>query len=795
MDAVETCGKGALLNPGTSVQRSFPSIDEEIVGFEKDAESIMQKLTRGTKKLDVISIFGMPGIGKTTLARKVYNIPSIVNHFDVKVWCSVSQAYDRSTLLGEILKQTTRKNEIIEADGRPDMLRRSLIGRRYLIVLDDIWDVKAWEDLGLCFPMGENGSRVIVTTRIEQVAKHLQHHSDPYPLRFLTPAESWELLQKKVFRGESCPPSLLPAALQVAQHCKGLPLVIVLVAGRIIGEKEWESSSLWLYVANDLSSYVLGEQSLKVIQSSYDHLEDHLKSCLLYMALFPEDHEILVSNLLKLWMAEEFVLNVDTENMEEASRICLNNLLNRSLVMVSKRSANGDTKYCILHDVVREFCLRKLTEDKYMQLTVPYNPYQHLHSMESRLWIYIHDDLVEQLDHSEYQLDKIPMLESTNKTYCFGKCPMSSLEFIAHPKFNTWNLSNPLPLLVKLKLVRVLHFPLAKLPSSWPSAVQSLTHLRYLEIYVQEFDFKWISHMLDLQTLVVRSSNSLRTSLAAIWKMTKLRHLDIYNLSLIWDDNDRATFEESSTTMLENLKTFRAHVIRVDDRTPRFWRRFLNIEELRCFHIIDLPSCSLFPSVEVHTRLQSLNLVINPQGFWDSVGWESNLVFPSNLKELCIGGCFITEEMVLNIARLKKLESLTLEGGFHWEEIEYHCWDVTIVEFPALKYLALHFMRMEEWKASEESFPVLEKLVIRECHYFKEIPISFADIPTLRLIELFECTDSLVVSAVNIKNEIEENTGCDSLRVRKLYGDGSLKKKEKDATGFLIKRRENDFSN
>ncbi|KAG5601812.1 hypothetical protein H5410_033182 [Solanum commersonii] len=533
MDVVETSGKGALLIPGTSVQRSFSSIDEEIVGFEKDAESIMQKLTRGTKKLDVISIFGMPGIGKTTLARKVYNIPSIVNHFDVKVWCSVSQEYDRRPLLGEILKQTTRKSEIIEADDKPDMLRRSLIGRRYLIVLDDIWDVKAWEDLGLCFPMGENGSRVIVTTRIEQVAKLLQHHSDPYPLRFLTRAESWELLQKKVFRGESCPPSLLPAAIQVAQHCKGLPLVIVLVAGRIIGEKKWESSSLWLDVANDLSSYVLGEQSLKVIQSSYDHLEDHLKACLLYMALFPEDHEILVSNLLKLWMAEEFVLNVDTENMEEASRICLNDLLNRSLVMVSKRSANGDTKYCILHDVVHEFCLRKLTEDKYMQLAVPYNPYQHLHSMESRLWIYIHDDLVEQLDHSEYQLDKIPMLESTNKTYCFGKCPMSSLEFIAHPKFNTWNLSNPLPLLVKLRLVRVLHFPLAKLPSSWPSAVQSLTHLRYLEIYVQEFNFKWISHLLDLQTLVVRSSNSLRTSLAAIWKMTKLRHVDIYNLSLI----------------------------------------------------------------------------------------------------------------------------------------------------------------------------------------------------------------------------------------------------------------------
>ncbi|XP_015168415.1 probable disease resistance RPP8-like protein 2 [Solanum tuberosum] len=173
------------------------------------------------------------------------------------------------------------------------------------------------------------------------------------------------------------------------------------------------------------------------------------------MALFSEDYEIPVSNLTMWWMAEEFVLNVDKENMEEASRMCWKDLLNRSLVMVFHWSSNADIKYCILHDVVREFCLRKLTEEKFMQLIVPYNPYQQLYSKEPRLSIYIHTNLVKQLDHSGYQLDKIPMLES-NKTEFFGECPMSSLEFIAHPRFNTWNKSNPLHLLVKLRLVQVL---------------------------------------------------------------------------------------------------------------------------------------------------------------------------------------------------------------------------------------------------------------------------------------------------------------------------------------------------
>ncbi|KAG5601785.1 hypothetical protein H5410_033155 [Solanum commersonii] len=233
----------------------------------------------------------------------------------------------------------------------------------------------------------------MVTTRIERVATHLQHCGEPYSLRFLTMEESWELLEKKVFQGESCPPDLLEAGLQVAKHCKGLPLVIVLIAG-IITKME-RQASMWMEIASDLSSYVLGEQSMKVIQSSYDRLEDHLKPCLFYMTLYPEDWMIQVSDLMMLWMAEEFVLHVDKENMEEASRIFLNDLLSRSLVMVSLRDYE-----------VREFCLKKLTEEKFMQLTVPYNPYQHSYSMESRLGVYIHDDLVKQLDHYEYQLDK-----------------------------------------------------------------------------------------------------------------------------------------------------------------------------------------------------------------------------------------------------------------------------------------------------------------------------------------------------------------------------------------------------
>ncbi|KAH0660657.1 hypothetical protein KY285_027552 [Solanum tuberosum] len=759
MEVVGTCGKGTLSSGETSNKPSITSIydDNEVVGFEKDAEIIMKKLIRGTKERDLISIYGMPGLGKTTLTRKVYNNPYIVDHFDVKAWCAVSQAYNRRTLLVEIFKQTTNKEiKIKEDDDVADMLRRVLIGKRYLIVLDDIWDVKAWEDLGICFPQGEYGSRVMVTTRIEQVAKDLQHHSFPYSLSFLTSEESWELLEKKVFRGESCPRDLLEAGLQVALHCKGLPLVVVLIAGMIA--KMDRESSLWLEVANDLSSFGLGEQSMKVIQSSYDHLEDHLKPCLLYMGLFPEDHKIPVDDLLKLWMAEEFVLNAEKENMEEASRVCLSNLLNRSLVMVSGMRINRDVEYCSLHDVVREFCLRKLTEDKYMQLAMPYNPFQQFHSTESRLCIYIHDDLVKQLDHSDYQLDKIPTLDFKET---------NSLEFIAHPKLNTWNnrYSNHLDLVVKLRFVRALHLMDVLLPNSWATAIQSLTQLRYLAIYVRDFELEWISHLHNLQTLQVQSSKMLHLKAATLWEMTKLRHVNINCLSVVWKDNYEGSFEECSITMLENMKTFHTCHILFDKMNPRFWWRFLNLEELS-LRVDYVPhEFPLFPIPEVHTHLHTLSVDLSVMNFRQSVGWERNYVFPSNLRQLHLASYFLTEEMVLSIARLKKLEILTLKGGVRLMIFQSFCWDVTNLEFPALKYLTLLGMQMDEWKASEESFPVLEELSIVDGYTFKEIPPSFVDIPTLRLIKLSDCAKSLRVSALNIKKEIEENTGCDRLQV------------------------------
>ncbi|KAG8388625.1 hypothetical protein BUALT_Bualt02G0144900 [Buddleja alternifolia] len=180
--------------------QSFMLVSDDVLN------DIMDKLTGQQSNRQIIPIVGMGGIGKTTLAQNIYVKLLIVQHFDVCGWATVSQEYNVQRILKELLfcLKDHHNIGILSEDDLGEKLYKSLSGRRYLIVIDDIWSIEAWQKLKFFFPQNNNGSRIMITTRISEIAFHLIG-SIGLEMNLLDEDESWKLLCKKVFGEEDCP--------------------------------------------------------------------------------------------------------------------------------------------------------------------------------------------------------------------------------------------------------------------------------------------------------------------------------------------------------------------------------------------------------------------------------------------------------------------------------------------------------------------------------------------------------------------------------------------------------------
>nr|GMD03529.1 putative late blight resistance protein homolog R1A-3 [Ipomoea batatas] len=330
-----------------------------VVGFKKEEETIIEYLIHGSDEREVILITGMGGLGKTTLAKRVYEEKNVLNHFDKHAWCTISQEYDCKDLLCKIYSQVC--NSEIEINSVAEVLRKKLMEMRYLIVLDDIWSLEAWEEFNRVFPSCDNGSRIVLTSRQESVVPDAKHICLP----FFTTDESWELLQVKLFKGKGCLEELENVGRKISKKCRGLPLTVDLMVGLL--EKVEKSEQMWREFLLTLNSHVRfgdGIQSNDAIELSYKYLSNHLKPCLLYFAAFPEDEVIQVSKLIELWISEGFIIGMTEKGrVEDEAEDYLNHLVCSNLIMVSEKEYDGHILSCTIHDLVRDFCLTKARED------------------------------------------------------------------------------------------------------------------------------------------------------------------------------------------------------------------------------------------------------------------------------------------------------------------------------------------------------------------------------------------------------------------------------------------------
>ncbi|PSS24320.1 Disease resistance RPP13-like protein [Actinidia chinensis var. chinensis] len=334
-------------------------VDESrVFGRESDKEEIIQLLVSNElsgSEIDVIPIVGMGGVGKTTLAQLVYNDEIVSRHFEMKAWVCVSEEFDVIRVTKTILEAVNSRNyDTQDLNLLQVNLKESLRGKKFLIVLDDVWNdsPRDWDILKAPFTVGACGSKIIVTTRNHSVASIMQT-VPVYNLRQVSDEDCWSLFAKFAFyNGDSrAHPELEKIGREIViQRCKGLPLAAKTLAGLLRSTRdveEWDNilkSELWDLPEdkNDI---------LPVLRLSYHYLPSHLKQCFAFCSLFSKDYEFEKEKLVLLWMAQNFVKQPNSsKTLEEVGDEYFHELLSRSFF----QQASGSKSSFVMHDLVHD---------------------------------------------------------------------------------------------------------------------------------------------------------------------------------------------------------------------------------------------------------------------------------------------------------------------------------------------------------------------------------------------------------------------------------------------------------
>ncbi|CDP19994.1 unnamed protein product [Coffea canephora] len=707
-------------------QFTVAAYNEDLVPLDDEVETITDSLTRGgSRQLDVVCIVGMPGLGKTTLANIVYNSPSVMSHFHKRAWFTVSQEYSMHNMLVQILDSIeSGKLEQYRKMDEHDLavkLKQVLLRNKYLLVLDDLWDDKAWNLLERSLPDDANGSRILITSRLQNLSLQFKPDSKVHPLRRLKDEESWNLLQKKLFGKEGCPPRLSGVASQIAKSCRGLPLMVVLVSGILANTAE----DCWKEVTKSLtSSIVLDEEScMNTLELSYNHLSDDLKPCLLYFGAFQEDKNVPVRSLFWLWISEGFVRKTEEKSLEDVADDYLKDLVDRSLVMVSEQRTMGGAKACRVHDLVHEFCVKKAKEENFLHVlhswndhTGPSNPLRVCNRSVGNLRIW---ELV---------------LKFPN---------VRSLLLFKEDDLGFW-----LP-----QLLRVLDLGELVFHAYFPVEVFLLAHLRYLALRTRGVNFipAAIANLSRLQTFLLRGNAKDCLLPKTIWDIKTLRHL--------WTTYSSAGFIFPVENLevppgLFHLDTLSLAIDPSSQSLQKILTKLPSIRRLRCRETESTEKCTGdgILGFDCLSRLESLTLR-------SLVGY--GFKFPLNLKKLTLEVTDQPWSEISTIGKLPKLEVLKLLFySFLGEE-----WEVKEGEFPKLRVLKLsNLWDFRSWTASSDNFPRLEKLVVERCLKLEEVPSCLGECPTLEMIEVRGCRESVASSVKQIQQE-QRDMGNEALKI------------------------------
>lgn len=739
---------------------------DDVVGLKEKLDLLVGWLTEEEPHQVVVSVVGMGGVGKTTLVAKALKAQTVKKHFDCFAWASVSQSYSINELLRGVIKELfeAKKEEIpsdlqtMNARQLTQILNKYLQLKRYVIVLDDVWSIDALNDVKIAFPNNKRGSRIVLTTRNEDVALASGERSQFYLLRPLNEKEAWNLFCKKAFwkePGRCCPPSLHQLAQDIVHKCEGLPLAIVALSGLLslkdTNAVEWDivnNSLRW-----ELSNNELLRRMKSILLLSFNDLPYYLKHCFLYCSIFPEDYLIKRKRLIRLWVAEGFVEERDRLTMEEVAEVYLKELLCRNMLQVNKTNHFGRVKAIRMHDLMRELALSICKEEKFFM------------------------DFDGQEATANVQARRVAIYKS-NASVRLSSCAsrLRSLFFFVNDVAPSISLHSAESCFRLLRVLDLEGAPIVNVPNE----LVKLFNLRYLNLKgtkVKELP-KSIGSLRNLQTLNV-SETSIKKLPKTIIQLQKLRHLltycvnsqitrsyKSYNLSSCVGVPEGICYLKNLQSLccieakgdiirqvgnLTQLRMFAILQVRVIDG-PELCTSICNMKRLLTLGVIAINEDEPLPLEALSSpppHLQKLLLC----GHLEKVpSWFSSL---TNLAYLYLFWSRLQEETLSSLQALPNLVLLQLAKAYDGTKLCFYAgW------FPALKKLRLCDMaQLNSLMIEDGALPCIQQLSLFRCRELKMVPMGIEYLGTLQELYLEEMSGEFI-------ERLREDKCRDRMRVK-----------------------------
>ncbi|CAK9151310.1 unnamed protein product [Ilex paraguariensis] len=724
--------------------------EAELVGIKMPKRQLLSWLFDGDSRLKVVSVVGMGGLGKTTLIKKVFAAEEVKKHFELYAWILVSQSRQIVELLKNIVEQLYdqimqprhTRVDMMRIDSMQSIIREIIRGRRYVVVLDDVWSIEAYDAIMCVLPDDNCGSRVLLTTRMFDVARAscLKSLGYMYEMKPLSNNESWELFCKKTFEDQHCPQHLKVFAQNILRKCEGLPLAIVAISGTL-ALKDKSRIDEWAMAQRNLSVALEGsykfERMIKLLSTIYYDLPFRLKFCFLYLSMFPEHQEIEKMRVIRLWIAEGVVKERGKQTLEEVAEGYFNELFNRSLIQVAKTTLEGRPRTYSVTDLLFEVILSKM----------PGLGIVHVASNQDRMG-----------PTKVRRLAIQSSMENVQESQHFDQ--LCSL-LVYGDSYSIPNSSVRLRTLLSgvSKFLRVLDLSDAPM-ETFPDLVCELLLLKYLSMRntIVEVVPKSIGNLLNLQTLDLRATN-VHELPVEMGKLGKLRHLLVYP-----DKLEGVVFKAPAN--IGNLSSLQKLVTIVANQTngESIMGEVGKLTQLRTLRITKLrreDGVVLCSSLEKLGNLRSLNVasvegaeIIDMRSLSSGPPFLQKLYLRGRLKGVprwipslhiltrvwLHGSQLMDDSLLLCLQDLPNLLELGLIDAYEGEKL---CFEAG--GFQRLK--RLHFGRSKALRrliVEDGAMPHLVELSIVACDKLEEEPFGIEHLTNLQSLAISGGVDSWV---------------------------------------------------